>query len=494
MNDQQRLVIISNRLPIVVQETEKGYSVAPGSGGLVTALAPVLRNRGGVWIGWPGIADVPEKDLAPFIEEGTKSSGFTFDPVYLSQKEVKNFYYGFSNEVIWPLFHDLQAQCNFNPLYWKTYQEVNSKFADKVIDSTKEEDFIWVHDYQLLLLGQELRKRDRNSKIAFFLHIPFPPLDIFLKLPWRFEIIRAMLEYDLVGFQTMRDRRNFIQCVRTLLKDVHQESSGSLHVYHVGHRRVRVGSFPISIDYNEFVEHAETREVAQRASDIHEAPGRKFVLSVDRLDYTKGITYRLKAIRTLLEKHPELRKKITFVQVVVPSRLEIDQYQKLKVKIDRLVGEINSEFTEEEWVPIHYMYRNLSRKELLAYYRTSEIALVTPIKDGMNLVSKEYVASNIEEDGVLVLSEFAGSASQMHQDAVLVNPYDIEGLAEAIHTAYTMEPAERKERMKKMRRNLKRADIFGWVRSFLNAAISKELVDFPIDQEYIPDEKELLSL
>lgn len=489
-----RLLIVSNRLPIVVKRHEGKLSVTTGSGGLVTALAPVLRNRGGTWIGWPGIADLKESESSPITKEASKVSGFNFEPVLLTKKEVENYYVGFSNEVIWPLFHDLQTVCNFDPDYWETYQHVNKLFADAVEKVHHPEDFIWVHDYQQMLLGQELRKKGITNRLGFFLHIPFPPLDIFLKLPWRFQIIRALLEYDLVGFQTQRDRRNFIQCVRTLLKDVDQKSAGSLHVFKVNDRMVRVGSFPISIDYNEFERLAKSKEVEKLAWNIHEQlPERKLILSVDRLDYTKGIPYRLEAFKMLLLNHPELIGKVSMVQVVVPSRTDIPRYQELKEEIDRKVGELNSRFTSGGWVPIHYMYRSLKRVELLSYYRTSEVAFVTPIKDGMNLVAKEYIASDIDEKGVLVLSEFAGAAAELHEEALLVNPYDVVGMSQALFKALNIPEDERHKRMVKMRRLVKKHDIFWWVHSFLNAAISKELVDFPLVSEYIPDDQSSLS-
>lgn len=490
------LFVVSNRLPIVLKrEADKKLSVSPGAGGLITALAPPLRSKGGKWVGWAGIADLTNAELKPVVKQASKQNGFEIEAVPLTAEDVDGYYNGFSNEVIWPLFHDLQSHCNFVPEYWDHYQNVNAKFAAAIKKSCKAEDFIWVHDYQLMLLGQELRKEQVKNKTGFFLHIPFPPLDIFLKLPWRFQIIRALLEYDLVGFQTMRDKRNFIQCVRTLLKDVRFESSKAMHVLKVGSREVRVGCFPISIDFDEFERLAQTEEVAKQAWIIHERlPERKLILCVDRLDYTKGITYRLEAFKMLLQNYPKLCGQVSLVQIVVPSRTNIPKYRDLKNSIDKQVSEINSLFTHEGWIPIHYLYRSLTRKELLAYYRTSEIAFVTPIKDGMNLVAKEYVASNIEENGVLILSEFAGAVAQLHEDALLVNPYDVLGMAEALYQAYTMSDEERYERMRRMRSQVKRHDIYKWVRSFLHAATSDELVAYSHPKEFIPDDETHSSL
>ena len=502
MNDQGtqlekngRLVIVSNRLPIVIAEENGKLAVKGGSGGLVTALAPVLRNRGGLWIGWPGYVNADSSEVINMISKENRVIGYTMFPVFLSKEEVQGYYDGFSNEIIWPLFHDLQSECNFEPKYWKFAEDVNRKFAEVVQKNHQPEDFIWVQDYHLLLLGQELRKFDIKSKIAFFLHIPFPCLDIFLKLPWRFQILRALLEYDLIGFQTMRDQRNFTQCVRRLLPDIVIDSAHHMHVCTMGDREARFGSFPISIDFKEFSKMATSKEVSEQAWLSHERlANQKIFFSLDRLDITKGIPYRLEAIRYLLKSHPELSQKVTFIQIIIPSRIEIPKYQNLKKEIDRLVGEINSEFTKTGWVPIQYIFRSISRSELLAFYRTSEIALITPVKDGMNLVAKEYIASNVDENGVLILSEFAGATTQLQKEALLINPYDIEGLSQTMFKALNMPQEERKMRMRKMRRIVRKNDVFRWVRSFLNAAISKELQNFPIIEEYTPTDSKLDSL
>lgn len=482
-----RLIIISNRLPFIFEKKDDQISIKSGSGGLATALAPVLRNRGGIWIGSTGAIDVEEHEFTDLLKKTQHKQGFLFSPVFLDKEDISLYYEGFSNEVIWPLFHDLQSQCHFVPEYWKAYERVNSKFADTVIKETKTDDFIWVHDYHLMLAGQELRNKGIDQKIGFFLHIPFPPLDIFLKLPWRFQIINALLQYDLIGFQTMRDKRNFIHCVRTLIQDAHITHNKSMHVCKTNQREVRIGAFPISIDYHEFERVATSKEVAEDSKSLKKsAYNQTLVFSIDRLDYTKGILFRLEAIRRFLTDHPEFQKKIQFIQLVVPSREEIPKYHQLKEEINRLVGEINSQITHDGWVPIHHLYRSFDRRELIAHYRASNIVLITPVKDGMNLVAKEYIASNIEEDGVVILSEFAGASAQLNREAILVNPYDIIGVADAIHKAITMPTIERNKRMRKMRRDVKKYDIFWWVENFLKVAISKDLKDFPQIDEYIP--------
>lgn len=482
-----RLIIVSNRLPVAFKTEEGQLNTYPGSGGLVTAIAPVLRDRGGLWIGWSGLDDTYEKEVDTKLSDMEETAGFALQQVPLTQEDIKLYYEGFANEVIWPLFHDFQLICNFDPRYWVAAQEVNRKFAEVTFEQAQEGDFVWIHDYHLMMVGKELRNRGIPTKIGFFLHIPFPSPDIFIKLPWRFQVLRSLLEYDLIGFQTAVDLRNFTQCVRKLLPEVRLKDKNHIHTGTVDGREVRLRAFPISIDFNEFSKAAAKRDVAEEAWLSHEKmAGQKIIFSVDRLDRTKGIPYRLQAIRMLLKNHPELHQKITFVQVVLPSRVEIPVYQNLKKEIDGLVGEINSEFTKSSWVPIHYLFRSLSKKELLTFYRMSEVALVTPIRDGMNLVCKEYVASNVDEKGVLVLSEFAGAAAQLQHEALLVNPYDIVGLSETLLQALTLSDSEKKRRMRKMRSQLRRSDIFSWVRAFLNTAIEKELHDFPLIKEYVP--------
>lgn len=488
-----RLVILSNRLPFVIEKEEEQLVLKPGSGGLVTALAPVLRDRGGLWVGWTGTVDVEEDKITELCKKNRRQYGFLFSPVFLTKEDVSLYYEGFSNEIVWPLFHDLQTQCHFVPEFWQAYESVNSKFADVTLKYLLPEDFIWVHDYHLMLVGQALRNKGVNKKIGFFLHIPFPSLDIFLKFPWRFQIINALLQYDLIGFQTMRDKRNFIQCVKALIKDARLISNRSMHICKIHQREIRIGAFPISIDYHEFERMAASKEVEDDVKAIKESVSHQAIIfSIDRQDYTKGILFRLEAIRRFLGDHPEFQKQVQFIQLVVPSRAEIPKYHELKEEIDRLVGEINSQFTHEGWVPIHHLYRSFDRRELIAHYRASNIVLITPIKDGMNLVAKEYIASNIEESGVLILSEFAGAAAQLHAQAILVNPHDMIGVAGAIHTALLMPLKERKKRMRRMRRDVKKYDIFWWVETFLNAATSKVLKDFvQVEvqvEEYIPSD------
>ncbi|MBN2071654.1 MAG: trehalose-6-phosphate synthase [Candidatus Krumholzibacteriota bacterium] len=484
----KRLVIISNRLPFLIEKQRKKWKIIPGTGGLVTALAPVLKDRGGLWIGWVGIDS--SEDLSDYIQSSAKTAGFSMLPVVLSKEEINLYYKGLSNEVIWPLFHDMPSLCRFEQKYWDAYVKVNSSFASVISKNTSQDDFIWVHDYHLICVASELRKLGVNSRVGFFLHIPFPSLDIFIKLPWRSEFLKALLDYDLLGFQTARDRKNFIQCLQMFVKDARVHGKGQVVFVNFEGREIRLGYFPISIDYREFNRIASSKHVADAAWFIHEhIPDRKIVLGVDRLDYSKGILNRFKAFSRLLEKYPEMMKKVTLFQIVVPSRRDIPEYEDLKKEIERLVGEINGKYTTSGWIPIHYTFSSLNQRDLLAKYRSSEIALVTPLKDGMNLVAKEYCASNIEKTGVLILSEFAGAAAQLHKGALLVNPYDIEEIADAIYAACKMPEREIRTRMTTMQKSIEKQDIYWWVNSYLQAAISSDLEDFPSIEDYDPNMK-----
>lgn len=456
------MIVVSNRLPLSFERLPNGeLDLVPSTGGLVTALAPVMRARGGVWVGWPGV-DGDGHDLgATFVEAG-KREGYQFAPVFLSSDERSAFYDGFSNEVVWPLFHDLQTLCNFDPDYWRVYKAVNNRFARVVASAGALGDLVWVHDYQLMGVGQALRELGTPGQLAFFLHIPFPPPDIFMKLPWRTDVLRSLLAYDLLGFQTPRDRRNFADCVRELLPEVQITGRGQALVrFRSGVHETRTGRFPIGIDYNDFYRRASAPVVTRLAAELRELlPDRQLILGIDRLDYTKGIPERLRAFGNALERYPELREKVTLIQVVVPSREDLPQYRALKDRIENLVGQVNGRFTRPGgWVPIHYVFRSLTPDELLSYYRAAKIALVTPLKDGMNLVAKEYCACSPEEDCVLILSEFAGAAVEMRGGALLVNPNDIEGVADAIQAAFAMPQEERRARMRRLRRRLRRHDV-----------------------------------
>jgi trehalose 6-phosphate synthase/phosphatase len=483
-----RLLVVSNRLPTVLEKKDSGWILKPGSGGLVSALAPVLSHRGGVWIGWPGLALERGGAWEALISEGFRERGYDLLPVLLNEEEVKGFYEGFSNAILWPLFHDLTGRCDFQPSYWYTYLEVNHKFADAVVEHSRSGDFVWVQDYQLIHVAEFVRERS-SARIGFFLHIPFPPLDIFMKLPWRGQILNAFLSYDLLGFQTQRDRRNFLSCVEHLLDklEIRKTRDSSLVEVRTQKRSVRVGTFPIGIDYAAFSETARSDEVELRVGELRRRIGPyELVLGIDRLDYTKGLPERLQAFRNALQRFPELRERAMLMQIVVPSREAVADYQALKGEIEQLVGEINGEFSTPGWVPVHYHYRSLLRRDLVALYRMARAGFVTSLKDGMNLVAKEFVACQVDGLGALVLSEFAGAAAQLKNGALLVNPHDIEGMADALKTAFEMPPAERLRRMHAMQEVLRKEDIFWWVDRYLKAALGSVPDDFRTPKEILP--------
>ncbi len=475
----RRLVVVSNRLPAALKKEGSEWTVKPGAGGLVTALAPVLKNRGGVWIGWSGASD-PTLDVDDLLSDFSSEAGYDLFTVPLTREEVDGYYFGFSNEIIWPLFHDLQTRCRFAPDYWRMYLDVNFKFAEVVARKTSPDDYVWIQDYHLMHQAFFLKSMGVKRKTGFFLHIPFPTPDIFMKLPWRWKLIQALTEFDLVGFQTLQDRKNFSECLRRLMPEVKIEGRGGVVSVDMGNRQFRLGAFPISIDFNQFNSMAERPEVAQKAFDIKEAlRHRKIILGVDRLDYTKGIPERIRSIQTLLRRYPDLKGRVNFVQIAVPSREEVDEYKELRTEIEQLVGRVNGEFSFPGWVPVHYHYRSFPHDELVAYYAAADIGLVTPLRDGMNLVAKEYCACNTAEDGVLILSEFAGAAAQLQKGAYLVNPYDMEGIAKALHRAFHWEKEERRSHMTKLRDQIRKNNIYWWVDSFLQAGILQSLDDFP---------------
>ncbi|HZZ38331.1 MAG TPA: trehalose-6-phosphate synthase [Acidobacteriaceae bacterium] len=459
------MILVSNRLPITTEMGPRGPFLKPSSGGLVTALRPVLKTRKGYWIGWPG--DGPEEQIQRLLAKERSESQVQLVPVSLTASERKGFYAGFSNEIVWPLFHDLQSRCNFDPTYWEAYVHVNRKFADAVARVTRRDSLVWVHDYHLMLVGDFLRESRVHSRLGFFLHIPFPPLDIFEKLPWRIQILRALFAYDAVGFQTPRDQRNFLACVRHFLPDVEMHREDEQVRVNAGDRSTLVRTFPIGIDYDEFAQHAAQPEIAERASQIRrDMHARTIVLGVDRLDYTKGVPERLKALRHLLNSAPEVRRQLSLVQIVVPSRENIPRYRELKLEIETLVSQINGQYGDPGWMPVHYIHRSVERPELVALYRAADIALITPLKDGMNLVAKEFCAAQEGDQGVLILSEFAGAAAQLGNGAILVNPYDIQCVADAIQQACAMEAHERVVRMRKLRRRVRNENVFRWCERF----------------------------
>jgi trehalose 6-phosphate synthase/phosphatase len=468
-----RLINVSNRLPVEIKFRAGHPRLNPSSGGLASALDSIWRNHHGLWIGWAGAVD--SETAATLLQKAARGRAYGFKAVSLTQQEVSKFYSGFANEIIWPLFHDMPSRCDFDPEFWEFYQRVNRKFAQITVENTNSKDLIWAHDYHLMLMGRYLREAGCTARVGFFLHIPFPTPDIFEKLPWRKTILRALLQYHLLGFQTDRDRYNFLSCLERILPDALSVRDESHNVVTLEGRRTAIATFPISIAFEEFSNHAASREVEASATQLRRELTNNFiVLGVDRMDYTKGIPERLKAFRILLRRFPELRHRVTLLQVVVPSREEIPNYKELRREVELLVSQINGEFTEAGWVPIHYMHRNLTRKQLLAYYRAADIGLITSLKDGMNLVAKEFCAAQVDERGVVIISEFAGATAELQHGALVVNPNDLAGIAEAIHRACVMPVEEKRSRMKLLRDIVRTYNVQRWAETFLSAAAMAE--------------------
>jgi trehalose 6-phosphate synthase/phosphatase len=455
-----RLLIVSNRLPATARADGTRVRLAPASGGLATGLRPWHERSGGLWIGWPGdVAGFTMEQRADLEHQLTRRG---IVPVYLSQEDIERYYDGFSNRVLWPLFHYLIDRVPVDATGWDAYTQVNTSFAEVVAREYRADDTIWVHDYQLMLLPALLRQRLPSARIGFFLHIPFPSSEVFRVLPWRRELLNGLLGADLLGFHTFAYMRHFLASL------LHVEGvEAEIDRVHLGDRDVRLGVFPMGVDAARFGELAQDADVQLEADAIRrDAGGRHIVLGVDRLDYTKGIPRRLQAVERLLERKPDLRDRIRYIQVAVPSRGEVDSYQKFKRQVEERVGRINGKCGTLRSTPVHYIHRSVSMRHLVALYCAADVMLVTPLRDGMNLVAKEFVASRVDEDGVLVLSEFAGAAAEL-DGAVVVNPYDLDAVAENIQRALSTPLAERRSRMRTLRRRVLSHDIHAWADSFI---------------------------
>jgi trehalose 6-phosphate synthase len=482
-------------LPIhLTREGGDGWRAARTNGALISALTPVLRERRGVWVGWPGVteeeAPEPQEVLAGAIQEG----GYSLRPVSLSSRDIRGAYEGFGGEILWPLCHEQPLDCRFEPAYWQAYRRVNRKFARSVAKTLAtsslrgESDLLWVHNHLLMNLSAELRTLGASCRTAFFLHLPFPAPDLFLRLPWRERLLIGLLSHDLVGFQTGRDLKNFLDCMQALGASVEPMTGPEDRLWSVrgetrlGAFHLRAGAFPIGVDYRGLAERAaepHLEEAAERLRALH--PGRRLVLGIDRLDRSKGILEKLDAFAEMLKRHADLQEQVSLVQFVVPSREELPRNAELRREIERRVGEINGRFSRPGWIPVHYHQRNLDADERLAWCRAADVAFVTPLREGMNLFAKEYCAVNLDERGALVLSEFAGAAAQLGSGAMgamgalLVNPHDTRATARTLLRALRLKAPERSARMRKLRNEVRRHDIFWWAASFLAAALGETL-------------------
>ena len=448
-----RLIVVANRLP--VHRVGNRWERSPG--GLVTAMEPVLANRRGVWIGWTGTHGRSPRGFA--------HEGLDIRPVAMSLRELDLFYDGMCNRTFWPLYHDAVRTPEFHRAWWNSYQEVNLRFARAAARVVRKGDTVWIHDYQLQLVPRMLREMRPGVRIGFFLHIPFPPEELFAWLPWRKPILQGLLGADVVGFQTPENFHNFSRLCRRYTA---AEGTGSELAYEG--RTVRVGSFPISIDFAHFEAIASRPEVQAEARAIRRrlGPNRKVILCVDRLDYTKGIDGRLRAFEEMLRRGDCPVDRCVMVQIAVPSRERVPEYDAMRTLVEQTVGRINGEYSLPGMVAAHYFRRNLAREQLIAYYLAADVMLVTPLRDGMNLVAKEYIASRTDNTGVLVLSESAGAAKELRQ-AVIVNPHDIDGLSASLVQALRMPREQARRRMIISRMQVRRHDVAFWAESFLEA-------------------------
>ncbi len=455
-----RLLLVSNRLPVTVRVEGGRLEVTRSSGGLATGLSGPHERSGGLWVGWPG--DVGRLSPAQRLLLDTKLAALRCVPVLLSEAEVSRFYEGFSNRVLWPLFHYLLEHVPEHSRDWETYRRVNERFADEVAARYRPGDTLWVQDYQLMLVPKLLRDRLPDARIGFFLHIPFPSSEVFRTLPWRSELLAGLLGSDLIGFHTLSYLRHFCNALTQVL-------GLSPDVDGVGYegRRVRLGAFPMGVDAQWYVQQAGREEVRAEAAAIRaSAEGQRLLVGVDRMDYTKGLRRRLLAVGRLLEREPQLRGRVRFIQVAAPSRGGVADYERHRQSVDELVGRINGAYGSPKWVPVHYLFRSYSAVQLAALYQAADVMLVTPLRDGMNLVAKEFLASRVDGDGVLVLSEFAGAASELGE-AIIVNPYDVDGMAQGLKSALALPEQERRLRMAALRGRVLVHDVHEWVKRFL---------------------------
>ncbi len=457
VNQKSQVVIVSNRLPVHRAKRHRASGWESSPGGLVSALKPILQHCSSTWVGWAGY---PGPAPEPFTHDGIKNW-----PVSLSKSEVRTYYEGFSNGTLWPLYHDAVRPPEYRRRWWWPYVEVNRRFAKIASQAVNKNGIVWVHDYHLQLVPAMVREMQPGVRVGFFLHIPFPPQELFSQLPWRKQILEGLLGSDVVGFQTRLGAQNFARLAKRFA-----DADGVRDVVTYRNRPVQAAAFPISIDVERFERLAKSDTVMRRSESYQTklGPSRKIILGVDRMDYTKGIDIRLRAFQELLRSRKTSIDECVMIQVATPSRQRVAEYRQLRSEVERYVGEINGEFGELGRPAVHYLHRSLPEQELVALYRAADVMLVTPLRDGMNLVAKEYIASRVQNTGVLVLSEFTGSAKEL-RSAMLFNPHDIDGLETVIHNALRMPQDEQSRRMRSLRRVIKRHHVFHWADTFFNA-------------------------
>lgn len=456
-----RLVVVSNRGPYHLRLTKRGITRERTVGGLVTSILPMVEMFGGLWIA----SGEPEGRFP-----GTPGPrAFDLRYITLTADQIKGYYHGLSNSALWPLCHYFLGNVRYDGGQWQMYEQVNRQFADAVLQETNGRDVVWVHDYHFALVPRFLRDKKANARIAFFWHIPFPPPELFRTFPWRKQLLEGLLSCDLLGFHISEYSENFIETAVRVLGAKREGDS----VCYQG-RITRVIARPIGIDYRAVERVAHSKRTEERLKRLRDTfHGQKLILGLERMDYTKGILERLRGMELLLEQRPELHGRVTLIQIVTPSRTEVDAYRQRKREIDEIVGRINGRFSSDFWIPVRYLYRSISPTEVIVYYRAADIALVTPLRDGLNLVAKEYVASRVDGEGVLILSEFAGAARQL-SEALLVNPYSTEEMAAALAQALMMPAEEQRRQMSAMQERVKQQDISWWAKEFLDYMVRIE--------------------
>jgi trehalose 6-phosphate synthase/phosphatase len=480
--EQSRLVVVSNRLPFTLKRSGEGWRTERSTGGLATAMGPILARTGGVWVGWPGDSSDPSDPKRRKLLDRWAAQE-RYYAVDIPESVQQGFYEGFSNQALWPLFHYFPILFKFEPEHWEAYKEANRLFCEEVVRRARPGDTIWVHDYQLMLLPRLLREAMPEARVGFFLHIPFPSSSVFRLLPRREELLRGLLGADYIAFHTHSYLQNFrASALRVLGLESRMDSVED------GGRQVKLDALPIGVAPGEFTDPLDSDEQTKRSlANLRDRyHDRHILLGVDRLDYTKGIPERLRTFRRLLREAEELRGRVVLIQVAVPSRERIPMYEELRQEVDELVGQINGEFSTPDWTPLVYLRRNVPRAELVALYAAADLAWVSPLRDGLNLVAKEYVACQRDGAGVLVLSEFAGAASEMGE-ALLVNPYDEERTAETVRRALEMPEGERRERMQALHRRVVRNNVFAWADRFLEN-LSEAVASRPERATDRPDE------
>ena len=459
-----KLIIVSNRLPITVNIDSEKIGIKPSVGGLATGVGSLKVRQKKLWIGWPGI-DVTknsDKERKNLIERLNKDNLY---PVFLTDQEIEGYYHGFSNETIWPLFHYFVQYAIYDKKFWNSYKKVNEKFSDAVTDIAEPDDVIWIHDYHLMLLPKLVKEKLPNAQVGFFLHIPFPSSEIFRLIPWCKQIVEGLLGSDLIGFHTFDYVRHFGESVRRIFGIEHH-----LGQFTVDNRLIKTDVFPMGIDYEKYSKAPQKNVVKEKVKRIRTRISGDYIniLSIDRLDYTKGIKQRLEAYKLFLKKEPNYREKVIFFMIIVPSRTEVPHYKELKDQIDNLVGNINGEFGTLSWNPIRYLYRSFEFNDLIALYSLADILFITPLRDGMNLVAKEFVATKTDGEGVLILGEMAGTAKELGE-AIVINPNDVDQTSDALKMAIEMPKEDQRQRMIAMQRRLQRYDLKRWAMDFIDS-------------------------